>query len=416
MSGSPATRCVLLTPPGSGAIAVIRVAGERADDIISNVFTPTGCGQRPASSGRMGYGTLNRGDEVVDDVLVCRIGGGPEPVWEVCAHGGVRVVERIVELFSEHGACLETADGNRAWDGLAHNAIQRDALSALGRVRTVRGLQFLAWQRANLAEALEGLARRWATDSEGAATELHHMVARAGPARTLLEGAEVAIVGPPNAGKSTLLNRLAGRAAALVSDMPGTTRDWVDVKMEVEGVPLRLVDTAGRRVIGSPIECEAIRRGMAAAGRVDLTLIVLDATCLPEQDPRVDSCGEAAPGRAMVVLNKMDLVPGFAKRVGQSGVPAAHGTPGDSLELVPVLRGWRPVMDGAVIPISAETGHGVAALVDAMLRALGADGDLVGLPTFFCARQVEAARRCLDGAVSQDGDGAALIRHGLIGL
>jgi len=73
-------------------------------------------------------------------------------------------------------------------------------------------------------------------------------------------------------------------------------------------------------------------------------------------------------------------------------------------------------MDGTVIPISAQTGHGVAALVDAMLGALGVNGDLVGLPTFFCARQVEAAQRCLDSAASKEGDGAALIREWLIGL
>jgi len=337
---------------------------------------------------------------------------------------------------------------------VGRTAIEQDAVAAMARVKTVVGLQFLAWQRAHLEDVLQGLAERWTADPDGVLVELRQMITRERQASLLLDGAEVAIIGPPNAGKSTLLNRLVGRTATLVSSTPGTTRDWVDIDVEVQGVPLRLIDTAGRHTAGASVEREAIRRGVAATGRVDLSLIVVDARCVPDQDAWAELCAHISPERSIVVQNKMDLMLEVTKPVGHEVVPlqqpperplrrrvllpnalddpngkealrpkanqdqghAAAQSPALRDGSQPALRSWAQA-DGAVsVSISAKTGWGIPALENAMLGALGVDGSLVGVPAFFCDRQVAMAQRCVTGEASHSGDRADLIRRLIIGL
>ena len=139
--------------------------------------------------------------------------------------------------------------------------------------------------------------------------------ATAGQGERLREGLRVAIAGPPNVGKSTLFNRLAQREAAIVSPFPGTTRDVLEVHLELGGYPVTVLDTAGIRQSDDPVEQEGIRRASEQAGRADLVLWVVDAS---EIEPQRVASGErpslvSSGAACWIVVNKIDLVPGAIK-------------------------------------------------------------------------------------------------------
>ena len=148
----------------------------------------------------------------------------------------------------------------------------------------------------------------------------------------LREGFRVALTGPPNAGKSSLLNALARRDAAIVSAEAGTTRDVVEVRLDLQGLPVVVSDTAGFREAEGEVEREGMRRSLAVAKAADLVLWLTDAT-----GPRTTMPGELAgvADRTLLVLNKVDLLPG----------------------------GSAPVLPDDMVPLSVKTGEGVADLI-----------------------------------------------------
>jgi len=141
-------------------------------------------------------------------------------------------------------------------------------------------------------------------------SEMAAALAEAAVGERLREGLTVAVIGPPNAGKSSLVNRLAGREAAIVTPHPGTTRDVIEVALELDGMPVTILDTAGLRETGDPVEAIGIGRAKECAERADLALLVLDATTAP-------NFPEGFPGRdvdRLVLVNKVDAaaVPAWA--------------------------------------------------------------------------------------------------------
>mgnify|MGYP001232237798 CR=1 FL=1 len=167
----------------------------------------------------------------------------------------------------------------------------------------------------------------------------------------LREGVSVAVIGPPNAGKSSLLNWLVRREAAIVSAKAGTTRDVIEVHLDLGGYPVVLADTAGLREADDEVEAEGVRRALARAACADLRLVVLDATTWPELDPRV--AGQVSDD-AIVVVNKTDL-----RAVSAEG----------------------RVRGRAILPVSIRTGAGL----DALLKTL----------------ESEVSRRVSDGAAPE---------------
>jgi tRNA modification GTPase len=159
----------------------------------------------------------------------------------------------------------------------------------------------------------------------------------------LREGLNVVIAGKPNAGKSSLLNRLVGDDVAIVTDIPGTTRDLLRHSVQVDGLPITLIDTAGLRDAGDAVEAEGIRRARAEMQRADRLLYVLDAA-VPDNDVQLDP---AVP--TTLVVNKIDLVGGFA-HVQESGATTT-------------------------IHLSALTGAGVELLWEHLKRSAGYHGD-----------------------------------------
>jgi tRNA modification GTPase len=196
-----------------------------------------------------------------------------------------------------------------------------------------------------------------------------HLAEKSG--ERLRDGFKVVIAGAPNAGKSSLLNALAKRDAAIVSEEAGTTRDVIEVHLDLGGVPVMLIDTAGLREAEGKVEAEGIRRALARAGDADLVLWIVDATAPQWDAPRGIASrtpGEGGPA-AVTVLNKIDLAPG-------------EGAGRDSLR------------------VSATTGEGVGQLVDMLAEkaALGT-GQGAGAPVMTRARhrvELEAALTALD--------------------
>jgi tRNA modification GTPase len=167
------------------------------------------------------------------------------------------------------------------------------------------------------------------------------LIAESVRGRVIREGVTAAIVGQPNVGKSSLFNRLAGAARAIVTDLPGTTRDLLTERIDVAGVPFTLVDTAGlRTAAGDIIEEEGIARARQAAAAADLAIIVLDLS-QPLNDEDALLLRETAAARRVIVANKSDL-----------------------------SRAWRSEDLGA-LPVSSITDHGIDALRDALARASG---------------------------------------------
>ena len=180
----------------------------------------------------------------------------------------------------------------------------------------------------------------------------------------LRSGFTIAIVGAPNAGKSSLLNRLAGREAAIVSTRAGTTRDVVEVRLDLAGWPLTLADTAGLRESRDEIESEGVRRALDRAASADLTLVVFDGALWPEADaPSVALLGEAA----LPVLNKSDLLARPA--------PATIG-------------GTR------VCAVSCLTGAGVDALLETLADEIARRYPAGGAPALTRARHRQAVVDC----------------------
>jgi tRNA modification GTPase len=275
---------------------------------------------------------------VIDDVLLTVFRGDRsftgEPVVEIACHGGRLIVRRITERLLECGARLAgpgefteraflngkldltqaeaVMDLISAQSDLALRAAHEQLEGGIGRqteqlradlIGLVAHLE--AWIdfpeedidpdtgevfHARIAAAQAGIARLLATAEQG---------------RILREGVRTVILGRPNAGKSSLLNLLLGSERAIVSDEAGTTRDTIEEMILLDGVPLRLVDTAGLRDEGGGVEREGMRRTLLEAERADLILLVKDAT-LPISDSHVELPADTK-ARVVTILNKMDL-------------------------------------------------------------------------------------------------------------
>ena len=312
----------------------------------------------------MRYGHFVDGEETIDDVIVSLTSVKGQPAVDISAHGGVRVIERILQTLERLGASVgEPVDVvGLAWP--TGSLIEYEAVEALTRAKTERAVRFLAWQRENLRAALESIALLCRSDPPEARQRLTAIAGGFPVAHKLTEGVTVALVGPPNSGKSTLFNRLIGRPAMVVSPQPGTTRDWVAEPVEMEGIPVTLVDTAGRREADDPLEEQAVEVGRRVTERAEVRLLLLDGSQPLSSSAKELIAASRHWAGCLTVINKADAGKAWpAEEVGQ------HKS----------------------VSISALTGAGSEGLVSAILEVLGFRGWVESVPCLFTERQAEAA-------------------------
>ncbi len=352
MNDESGNRACVLTPPGAGAIAVIRIAGPDALSITNGVFSPKG--NRPLVSDaadRVRYGHILDGDEVLDDVVACIATDGAETAVDLCAHGGVRIVERILELLDRAGAHLADPMPGVPFDQHATSRVAADALRALPDAKTALAAKFLTWQYMHLAGHLRRVANACESEPTVATQQLAALVDGYLAARVLLDGATVAIIGPPNAGKSTLFNRLLGRTSAVVSSAAGTTRDWLAEGVELHGIPLTLIDTAGDADSHDELERRAVEAGRSRVSQANLALLVLDASAaFPDDLARYAAFADGRP--LILVANKADAKVLWTVREAQED-RLPHAVAG--------------------VELSAKHGEGIDELAQTIAAAIGLD-------------------------------------------
>lgn len=309
------TICAVSTAPGVGGIAVIRVSGPQAIAAVDTLWEGKPLAGTPGHHARFGR-ILDRahGGEMLDEA-VATVFRAPrsftgEDVVELSVHGSRYVQRRLLQLLEEAGCRLadageftrrafangnmDLAQAEAVADVIASNsrAAHRLAASQMKGAFS-RRLEELRDKLLELASLLELELDFSEEDVEFAsrarlreiAREVHDEVTRLAESfsagNAIKEGIPVAIVGPTNAGKSSLLNLLLGEDRAIVSDIHGTTRDTIEDTLEIGDYTFRFIDTAGLRDTADPIEALGIQRSRAAASRAAITILVLDATSIP---------------------------------------------------------------------------------------------------------------------------------------
>ena len=331
-------------------MALLELAGPGATALLQARWSG---GAWPAPGSLAVGRLLDAEGALLDEVVLAR---AEEERYELSCHGGPALVTRVVVELSAAGAApLEAPTPAPGEDPL-----RAAALAALPRARTALGAQVLLRQAAGaLRSGLESALLALEREPAAGVAALAELRAQARLGRALLEPARVVLLGLPSAGKSSLLNALLGRERALVSPEPGTTRDLLEAPLELEGLPLLLVDAAGQRPSPDELEAEAVQRAAAAAARADLRLVVIDAAA-PDEAAR-ELAARALPPR-LLLLNKADLLSPAAAL--QACVWAGASAP----EAPPLL-------------VSARTGQGLDALGRAVRAVLvGPAGELGPVP------------------------------------
>jgi len=398
------TIAAIATPPGRGGVGIVRISGPDAAVIASRL-----CDRNAPWPERKAVlaAFLDERGRTLDRGLVLYFPGPRsytgEDVIELQAHGSPVLLRALLSRVLDLGA-RAAGPGEFTRRAVVHGRMTLDQAEAVAACIDAATLRAARQAERHLAGEFGRLVGGW---METITDVLAHVeacldfpdedvppllfdelrerirrellapmeaaLATAGFGERLFEGATAAIIGAPNVGKSSLLNRLAGRDRAIVSEIPGTTRDVLEVDFEVAGIPVRLVDTAGLRDSADVVEREGVKRARDAARRADLTLLVADAT-------RPETWNVDAPAD-LRLMNKVDLVSD------------------------------RSVWPDGFLPISAATGEGVAALMRAMaehLEAVPAAEEGVLVTRERHRRLLESARQQLEAGLSVLGDAASL--------
>ncbi len=335
------TIAAIATPPGVGGIGIIRLSGHRALPILQRLFRPRdpAC---PYTSHRLYYGHLHHPDDgrLVDEVLAVYMAAPNsytrEDIVEIHCHGSFLVLQKVLELVLADGAAL-AAPGEftkRAFLNGRIDLTQAEAVVDLLAAKTRKGVDLAQEQlsgglyrlllpirrclveiRATLEVAIDfpdeeveivrprELLARLAAE---VARPLERLVAGADQGRLYREGLTIVIAGRPNVGKSSLLNTILQEDRALVTAVPGTTRDSIEEVVDIGGIPVRLIDTAGIRSEAGDVEALGIARARGLINTADLVLFLFDAgQPLSEEDRSLYQQVSHKP--LLVVCNKIDL-------------------------------------------------------------------------------------------------------------
>lgn len=370
MSGlKPRSVFHVLTSAGPAAIAVVRVAGPRCAEFLSRHVRlhPGGAIEQWCVGDVHRAALLDRDGAPIDDILVTV--HAREPYWDVHLHlhGNPWLVRYCGECLAAGG--FERADDRATFPWPACDALAAEACAVLPRIQTLRGVRWLMGQVAQLRAFVDSAQR--VTDPAALRRDCAALAKRQHVIEWFCQPLRVAVIGPPNAGKSTLVNALADRAVSVVSTQPGTTRDWVEAPAEVLGFPVVWLDTAGVRATVDALEYAGIRRTLDVAREAEARVLVVTATeqCDPAAITELASAGDRP---LLVVLNKADLVANVSELAAK------------------LERRW----SARVVPTSATERRGLNELCESLIESLERGADATDRPAAFTRRQAEV----LEGA------------------
>ena len=341
------TIAAISTPPGEGAISIVRLSGEKAIAIADRIFqagTKT-LAQVPSHTIHYGHIVDPEENRLMDEVMLSVMKKPRtftrEDVVEINCHGGIVVVNQLLQLVLRQGARLAEPGEftKRAFLNGRVDLSQAEAVMDLIRAKTDKAMNLAVNQldgnlshliRTLRQEILETLAQVEVNidypeydDVEELTTRLllekatmikgqiQALLATAQQGKILREGLSTAIIGRPNVGKSSLLNHLLREEKAIVTDIAGTTRDVIEEYVNVRGVPLKLIDTAGIRETEDVVEKIGVERSRKALAEAELILLVLNQSeGLTQEDKQLLEL--TAGSRRIILLNKTDLEPKLA--------------------------------------------------------------------------------------------------------
>ena len=380
------TIAAIATPPGTGSIGIIRVSGPRSRDIASLIFRPSNKTEG-FNSHRLYHGDIISPDtgRVIDEVLISFMmkphSYTGEDILEINCHGSAFILQSVLSLVIKAGARL-AEPGEFTKRAFLNNRIdlsQAEAVAETIMAQTDRALDLaVSHLKGDLAGKIEtvriaiidilailetsidfsdedvevGNPPSAARDIEAIIGDLTELASTYGEGKIYRDGINAVIAGRPNVGKSSLLNRLLGEKRAIVTAMPGTTRDFIEEIIPIKGVPVRLTDTAGIREPQNIIEKEGVNLVWEKLSQADVVIVVIDGSeRLTRED--IEIIEKCKAKKFFLVINKADLPHVIDKKELASLAP----------DVMPPI--W----------ISAKHGEGIPALKDAIhsLALNGAD-------------------------------------------
>ena len=300
----------VITGKGTGAIATIQLCGDSAEAVLKQIFVPQTQKMPEYTTGKILLGTIAASGEIIDQVT---IGCEGTNTFAINCHGNPLIVERIMQLLQQKSVQLLTAEQLLCKTFADGNTIALEAKLNLPKAKTIEGTKIILNQTDS---GLTTSAKNWLsnTNLNKITSEAKTIIEASKIAKLIIFGCRIVLAGPPNTGKSTLLNRLSGRQKAIVTDIKGATRDWVSANCRIGPLALELIDTAGLdEKLADGINKAAQQAAIEIIKQADIVLLVLDNS-EPADQFNKSLTNILTDKKVLTVLNKSDLPFGAQRR------------------------------------------------------------------------------------------------------